>query len=431
LNSELQNLAASHLTWKSALLLAICCVLLNGCRERQADAKSSIEFSRVPLAAEGGRDTFDVIEGRVHGARPGQQIVLFTRTNVWYVQPFADQPFTEIQPDSTWRSLTHLGTEYAALLVEPGYRPPSSTDVLPGEGNGVVAVAIESGEVRLLVPLFWQNWWFRLATGLACLVALLAFYRFRLRQLTRQMNLRFEERLAERTRIAQELHDTLLQGVISASMQLHIAVDRLPEDLAAKPSLTHVLQVMGQVLEEGRDALQRLRASASSGSLDVEQAFSRIQYELAIQEQISFRVTVEGRPRPVHPIIRDEVYRIGREALVNAFRHSRAKSIEVEVKYKANHLRVVVRDDGGGIAPQVLRSEREGDREPSGMRERAERIGARLKVRSRAAGTEVELSVPGHVAFQSPPSKSPLRWFAKWYPRKARAEIIEAEKRGK
>src|SRR5262249_17494139 len=151
--------------------------------------------------------------------RPGQQIVLFARSGIWYVQPLADQPFTQIQPDTKWRSPTHLGTEYAALLVEPGYQPPSSTDVLPGEGGEVIARIITKGE-----PVFWQRWWFLLLCGLACMSALLAFYSYRLHQGTRQLHLRFEERLAERTQIAQELHDTLLQGVISASMQLHVAV---------------------------------------------------------------------------------------------------------------------------------------------------------------------------------------------------------------
>ncbi len=320
MNSGHYKLTASRL----ALLLAIFCLLLGGCRARQVNAGPYIEFTRVPLADEGGPDKLDVIEGRVDGAGPEHQIVLFARSGTWYVQPLANEPFTQIQSDSKWRSSTHLGTEYAALLVEPGYAPPSSTDVLPTEGGGVIAVAIRKGE-----PVFWQRWWFLLLCALACMSVLLAFYSYRLHQGTRQLHLRFEERLEERARIAQDLHDTLLQGVISASMQLHIAVDRLPEDLPAKPSLTRVLQVMGQVLEEGRTALQRLRSSAGSGSLDVEQAFSRIQQELAIQEQIDFRVTVEGRPRPVHPIIRDEVYRIGREALVNAFRHSQAKNIEV------------------------------------------------------------------------------------------------------
>lgn len=396
--------------------------MLSGCRAKQTDAGPYIEFTKVPLADEGGAEKLDVIEGRAGGAHPEQQIVLFARSGVWYVQPFADQPFTQIQPDSKWRSVTHLGTEYAALFVESGYKPPSVIDALPTEGDGVIAVAVMRGE-----PVFWQRWWFLLLCVLAFMSTVLAFYSYRLRQSSKQLNLRFEERLAERTRVAQELHDTLLQGVISASMQLHVAVDRLPDDLPAKPSLAHVLQVMGQVVEEGNNALQRLRSSASSKSLNIEQAFSLMRQEFAAEKQIDFRVMVEGQPRRLHPIIRDEIYRIGREALVNAFRHSRANRIEVEVEYKARHLRVAIRDDGCAIDPQVLRSGRDDHRGISGMREHAQGIGARLRVRSRSAGgTEVELIVPGDVAFQSQSSGSLLRRLAGWYPRIARTGTTEA-----
>ncbi|HKE32623.1 MAG TPA: two-component regulator propeller domain-containing protein, partial [Candidatus Angelobacter sp.] len=167
-------------------------------------------------------------------------------------------------------------------------------------------------------PLFWQTWWFRIAALLVCLLITVAWYRLRMRRFATQLNDRFEERLAERTRIAQELHDTLLQGFISASMQLHVAVDQMPEDLPAKERFGRVLQLMRQVIEEGRNAVRGLR-SASSNSLDLEQAFARIQQELAIQEQFGFRVIVEGRQRSLPPILQDEVYLIGREALVNAF----------------------------------------------------------------------------------------------------------------
>ncbi|MCI0387824.1 MAG: sensor histidine kinase [Acidobacteria bacterium] len=376
---------------------------------------------------EGGTGKIAAIEGRVIGARSGQQIVLFARSGAWYVQPLTDQPFTKIQPDSTWRNSTHLGTEYAALLVEPEYRPPAMTNVLPNKGGAVVAVAIVPGEVKIMVPVFWQTWWFRLSGGLACLLALLAFHRLRLRQLARQLTARFEERLDERMRIAQELQDTLLQGFLSASMQLHVAVEHLPEDSQEKLRLNRVQQLMGQVIEEGRNTVQGLR-SITTDYLDLGQAFSRIRQELAVHneigEKIGFRVIVEGRPRSLHPIIRDEVYRIGREALANAFRHSRAKSIEVELKYAAGHLRILVRDDGCGMDPQSLRSGRDGHLGLSGMRERAERIGARLKVRSRAtSGTEVELSVPGRVAFLHQPSIRPLRWFARMSPRRALARL--------
>ena len=248
-------------------------------------------------------------------------------------------------------------------------------------------------------PVFWQTLWFRLSVVLTCILAFAAIYRFRLQQLATQLSVRFEERLAERMRIAQELHDTLLQGFLSASMQLHVAVDRLPADSPAKPPLSRVLELMGQVIDEARNAVRGLRSS-ESGSLDLEQAFSRIQHELGVQDEVPFRIIVDGEPRPLHPVLRDEVYRIGREALVNAFRHSRATSIEVELEYSTNHFRILVRDNGHGIDPQVLQSGREGHFGLSGMRERAESIGARLRVWSRAeAGTEVELTVPSHVAF--------------------------------
>jgi ligand-binding sensor domain-containing protein/signal transduction histidine kinase len=283
-----------------------------------------------------------------------------------------------------------------------------------------------------IAPVFWQTWWFRLSGILVFMLAVLAFYRFRLHHLTRRLNVRFEERLAERTRIAQELHDTLLQGFLSASMQLDVAVDQLPAESPARPMLSHILRLMRQVIDEGRNAVQGLRSSNRSHSFNLEHAFSLIQEELAIQEPVGFRVIVEGRPRPLHPIIRDEVYRIGHEALVNAFRHAAARSIDVEVAYLANRLRLLVRDDGRGIDPQVLRSGLDGHWGLSGMRERAERIGARLKVRSRAAGgTEVDLSVPGHVAFADLSTLHPLRWLARFYRRKAATETNETEKRGR
>jgi len=119
--------------------------LLCGCPRWQAKPEPSIEFSRVPPAAEGGPDKLDVIEGRVIGARPGQQIVLYAKSGAWWVQPLVGEPFTEMRPDATWTNSTHLGTQYAALLVEPGFRPTSRLKELPTRGEGVAAVAIAKG----------------------------------------------------------------------------------------------------------------------------------------------------------------------------------------------------------------------------------------------------------------------------------------------
>jgi signal transduction histidine kinase len=253
-------------------------------------------------------------------------------------------------------------------------------------------------------PLYWQTSWFRVLCALTCILAIVAIYRIRLHQLTRRLNIRFDERLAERTRIAQELHDTLLQGFLSASMQVDVASDHLPADSPAKPTLTRALQLMGQVIDEGRNAVHGLR-STQSASLDLEQALSRIPGEMAPagqgRGQVDFRVVVNGEPRPLKPALRDEVYRIAREAIINAFRHAKARNIEVGLSYSSTYLQLIVRDDGCGIDPQVVHSGREGHWGLSGMRERADRLGARLRVFSSAtAGTEVDLSVPGRVAFE-------------------------------
>ena len=249
-------------------------------------------------------------------------------------------------------------------------------------------------------PVFWQTWWFRAAVATAGMLAALAVYRIRLHQMTRQLSVRFEERLAERTRIAQELHDTLLQGFVSASMQLHVAAETLPEESPAKGALRRVQRLMSQVIDEGRNAVRGLR-STDGGGRDLAEAFSGIQQELADGRPVEYRVIVEGQTRPLSAAVRDNVYRIGREALVNAFRHAAAATIEVEIEYASRHVRLLVRDDGKGIEPEIVKSGADGHWGLSGMRERAERIGARLKLFSRAgAGTEVELFIPGHIAFR-------------------------------
>ena len=262
-------------------------------------------------------------------------------------------------------------------------------------------------------PVFWQTWWFQFASASILALAVLMFYRLRVLGLTQQMTMRFEERLAERTRIAQELHDTLLQGFLSASMQLHVADDQLAPDSPAKPMVSKVLKLMERVIDEGRNTLRGLRTPAR-GIHDLEQAFTSIHDELAMQEGLGFRVIVEGASQPLRPAVQQEVYAIGREALVNALRHSRGSDIEVEIEYAASHLRVLVRDNGCGIDPQVVVSGRDGHWGLSGMRERAESIGAGFRVLSGpSAGTEVELSIPGNIAYEYPPSEGPRRWFSK------------------
>lgn len=259
-------------------------------------------------------------------------------------------------------------------------------------------------------PELYQRFWFRLSMALAFAGTAWMLYRFRLRRLAARLNLRFQERLEERTRIAQELHDTLLQGFMSASMYLHVAADQLPAESPDAPLLARIVGSTRQVIEEGRNTVRGLRASRSV-SLALDETFAQVPQELGIEEKIDFRVIVVGKPRPLHPLLRDEVYRIGREALINAFRHARATKIEMELQYSLLHFRVLVRDDGCGIDAQTVRSGREGHWGLPGMRERAERIGARLHVFSRmSAGTEIELSVPSRIAVRKELGYMLARW---------------------
>jgi PAS domain S-box-containing protein len=211
-------------------------------------------------------------------------------------------------------------------------------------------------------------------------------------------------RLEERTRIAQELHDTLLQSFLGASMRLGATMKSLPSDSPVKPKLDAILQLMEQGIDEGRSAIQGLRSS-DSRTLDLVLALSGVQQELSVEPDVDFRVSVAGRQQPLRPPIKDEVYRIGREALVNAFRHSGARRVDIELEYADSDLRLRVRDNGCGIDPEVLEAGREGHWGLAGMRERATRIGGLLKISSSAnAGTEVQLSIPSALAFQPSPA---------------------------
>jgi signal transduction histidine kinase len=183
-------------------------------------------------------------------------------------------------------------------------------------------------------------------------------------------------------------------------MQLHVAADIVPEQSPAKTRLRHILDLMGKVVEEGRHTVRGLR-SMQQDLPNLQQALSHIVKELPDAGDVRFRVFAEGTIRTLHPLVQDEVYRIGREAIVNAFRHATAGSIEVTLDYRENRFRLLVRDDGRGLEPEVLRIGRDGHFGMAGMRERAERIGGRLRILSRPnSGTEVELTIPGRSAYQ-------------------------------
>jgi len=263
-----------------------------------------------------------------------------------------------------------------------------------------------------IAPAYYQTTWFRVLLAIAFLMLLSVIYQLRLRQVAGQVRARMEERLEERERIARDLHDTLLQSVQGLILKFHAVAKQIPSDEPAHDALEKTLDDADEVLAEGRDRLRNLRGtSIPFGGLPA--AFERVAEETPQGADATFKTVVEGRVRELHPMVREECYWIGREAVVNALTHSNGRKVEVEITYDPRQFRLRVRDDGHGIDPKILE---EGGRVDhwgmQGMRERADRIGAELKIWSRhQTGTEVELLVPGATAYQIARVKSNRSWF--------------------
>src|SRR5580658_8315464 len=263
-----------------------------------------------------------------------------------------------------------------------------------------------------ILPAYYQTTWFQASCAAAFLGLLWALYRYRLHQIAPEFNARLEERVGERTRIARELHDTLLQSFQGLMLRLQVVDELLPEG-RAKEELEQSLERADQAIAEGREAVHDLRSSAVTTN-ELAQAVWALGNELAGEDGAAFRLVVEGPARDLHPIVRDEIYRIAREALRNAFNHARARHIEAEITYSERLLRLRIRDDGQGIAPAILEEGRPGHYGLPGMRERAGQIGAKLSIWSAVrAGTEIELSIAGSIAYSKSPGRSRLRLFRK------------------
>jgi len=204
-----------------------------------------------------------------------------------------------------------------------------------------------------------------------------------------------------------DLHDTLLQSFQALMLRLQVVNELLPEG-KAKQQLEQTLKRGDQAVAEGRRAGYDLRSSTITTN-DLAEAVRALGDEMATQDSAAFSLMVDGQPRNLHPIIRDELYRITREAVRNAFSHAQAHNVEVEITYADRLLRLRIRDDGTGIPKEMLERGRPGHYGLPGMRERARQIGAKLTVWSGAgAGTEIELSIPGSHAYGRSPKRS--RW---------------------
>jgi signal transduction histidine kinase/ligand-binding sensor domain-containing protein len=263
-----------------------------------------------------------------------------------------------------------------------------------------------------IAPAYYQTAWFEALCAMAFLALLWGVYRVRLYQIAREFNVRLEERVGERTRIARDLHDTLLQSFQGLMLRLQVVNELLP-DGKAKEQLETTLERADQAIAEGRGAVYDLRSSVTITN-ELPEAVRALGDELATGDSAAFRLVVEGSTRDLHPIIRDEVYRISREALRNAFSHAQARNIETELTYAERAFRLRIRDDGAGIPSEILEQGRAGHYGLPGMRERARQVGGKLEIWSGPrAGTEIELSIPGSVAYSAVTGRPAFRLFRK------------------
>ena len=264
-----------------------------------------------------------------------------------------------------------------------------------------------------IAPAYYQAIWFRAVCVIAFAGLLLAIYQWRVRQLQHDFEMALEGRIGERTRIARDLHDTLLQSFHGLLLRFQTVSLLLPErPIEAKEKLESAIEQAAGAITEGRDAVQGLRASTVERN-DLALAISTLGEEFendsSNHRPATFRVSVEGQARDLHPILRDEIYKIAAEALRNAFHHAQAKQVEVEIRYD-DEFRLRVRDDGKGIDAAVLSSHGlEGHYGLRGMRERATLIKGKLAVWSEVnEGTEVELRVPASAAYTTDRKRSSL-----------------------
>jgi signal transduction histidine kinase/ligand-binding sensor domain-containing protein len=269
-----------------------------------------------------------------------------------------------------------------------------------------------------IAPAYYQTAWFRVLCVAVVVAFIWSLFQLRQRQMQQQFNMRLDARVNERTRIARELHDTLLQSFHGLLFRFQAARNMLPRRTEeAMQALDGAILRAEEAMGESRSAIRDLRSEAAHA--DLPQSFTAIGQELASQnadhEPPLFQVIVEGEQRKLSHAFQSEANQIGRELLQNAFRHARAREIEAEIRYDRRMFRLLIRDDGRGIDPNVLeQGGRPGHWGLPGIRERAKQIGAQLDFWSEVgAGTEIQLTVPAKIAYEEFQDGSKFRLFRK------------------
>ena len=323
---------------------------------------------------------------------------------------------TAVQVDYTATNLaTPLRTRFRYKLagVDPDWQEAGArrqafyTNLRPGSYRFQVIAANEDGVWNTagagfefaIAPAWYQTRWFAALCVLVALAFVVLAFNLRLRQVRAQIQVRLEERLMERERIARELHDTLLQSVQGLILHFKAAAARFPPGDASRASVDAALERANDVVAEGRDRVLDLRIAG--GQDDLRTVLQGVADAAGLDPGIGVRVAVEGEARSLHPLVLAEIRQIASEALFNIARHAQAKSVDVTATFSPRELRIRIRDDGVGIDERLF----SGGHKPGhfglvGMRERAERIGAALTIDTRpAAGCAVTLVVPAKVAF--------------------------------
>lgn len=270
--------------------------------------------------------------------------------------------------------------------------------VLAANSDGVWNTQGASVEI-VIPPTILQTGWFRLVELILVCLGVVILFRWRVQRVELRARNRLTERLSERSRIARELHDTLLQGFQGLILKIQAAALSIPQEEKAFTAIQDALTRADEVLAEGRDRVRDLRGEEIDTS-SFEEQLRMVAESFDPHHCARFQITIDGTPRALNSLVHDEACRIAREALTNAFLHSNAQSIEVRIDFRRYYFRIVVQDSGMGIPSNILASGKDGHFGLRGMNERAQRIKAKLQIESLAhQGTTIRLTIPGRIAY--------------------------------
>jgi signal transduction histidine kinase len=289
--------------------------------------------------------------------------------------------------------------------VDPGRIAKTANEVNSGMPQRVLlglSVPACSAALGLSKALLWfQTRWFLALCCLCSAFLIFVLYRLRVHQIQKSLSACFDARLAERTQVARDLHDTFLQTLQGSKLVAEDALERSSDPVQMRRAMEQLSDWLGRAVQEGRAAQNSLRTSTTHKD-DLAEAFKRATEECRLVSSLEVSFYVTGPSKEMHPVVRDELYRIGYEAIRNAYTHSRGSRLEVRLKY-GHDLAVHVKDNGIGIGPAVLDHGKEGHFGLQEMRKRVARIGGRLTVASSpGSGTQITVVVPGGIVFREP-----------------------------